>query len=137
MAKKNVNNLLYIIGCALVVVGFFTPIFQLKTVFGNLSSSGFGLVKQFNNASDTLALVATLLVFIGAVAGIVCFFISKKSLWNIVCLAVSILGGLILFANTSDLGINFAGNFLSVGFYLIVIGWVVSIVGIILSSLKK
>src|SRR5574344_2106258 len=127
MAKKNVNNLLYIIGCALVVVGFFTPIFQLKTVFGNLSSAGFGLIKQFNNANDTLALIATLLVFIGAVAGIVCSFLSKKSLWTIVCLAVSILGGLILFT----------GNFLSVGFYLIVIGWVVSIVGIILSSLKK
>jgi hypothetical protein len=130
MSKKNAGLLakLYLIGMALVAVGFICPIFANK--LGSLN--GFKFVTK--NSSSISA--AVILIFIGAVAGIVLEFISVKNskLLKLVALVVSILGGVILFAKVNDNAISkFVGNqFLknaSIGFYLIIVGWICSVIG--------
>jgi hypothetical protein len=137
-SKKMAMRWIYIIGCALVIIGYLCPIFKVSLGFlGNISTNGFALVKQFNNAGDTLALIATVMVFAAAICGIILDYCTGKLIGDVVALAVSVLGGIILFANTSDLGVKIAGKFINIGFYLIVIGWIVALIGIILASLKK
>lgn len=129
---------LYIVGCALVIVGYICPIFKVSLgIFGSSSTNGFALVKQFNNSGDTVALIATVMVFAAAICGIILDYCTGKFIGDLVALAVSVLGGVILFANTSDLGVSIAKKFINIGFYLIVIGWIVALLGIILASLKK
>jgi hypothetical protein len=77
------------------------------------------------------------MVFAGVICGIILDYFTGKFIGDFVALAVSVLGGIILFVNTSDLGVKIAKNFISMGFYLIVVGWIVSLLGIILASLKK
>ncbi|MBQ9495248.1 MAG: hypothetical protein IJR50_06385 [Treponema sp.] len=127
MAKKSSKSLLsnlYLIGMALVAVGFIVPIFR-----GNLVKvNGFDLVGDGNSIMK----IAALLVFIGAVAGIVLSFVNagkNQSLLKVIALAASVAGGLYVFFNTSNFGVQLASKYLSVGFYLIVIGWVAAIVG--------
>ncbi|MBP3709615.1 MAG: hypothetical protein J6I73_04340 [Treponema sp.] len=127
MAKKSSKSLLsnlYLIGMALTAIGFIVPIFK-----GNLVQvNGFDLVGNGNSVMK----IAALLVFIGAVAGIVLSFVNigkNQSLLKVIALAVSVVGGLYVFFNTSDFGVKLAAKYLYVGFYLIIIGWVVAIVG--------
>ena len=137
-SKKMTMRWIYIAGCALVIIGYLCPIFKASLgIFGKISTNGFALVKQFNNAGDTLALIATVMVFAAAICGIILDYCTGKLIGDVVALAVSVLGGIILFANTSDLGVKIAGKFINIGFYLIVIGWIVALIGIILASLKK
>ena len=109
---------------ALTAIGFIVPIFK-----GNLVQvNGFDLVGNGNSVMK----IAALLVFIGAVAGIVLSFVNigkNQSLLKVIALAVSVVGGLYVFFNTSDFGVKLAAKYLYVGFYLIIIGWVVAIVG--------
>ena len=123
-AKKFDLSILYLIGMAITAVGFFLPIF--KGPFGG-TYNGF---KIFGNG-DSAIKVAILLVFIGAVVGILLNFISiKNAKWFMLgALALSVASGLYVFFNSSDLAKNIAKNFLDIGFYLIVAGWIVALVG--------
>ena len=127
MAKKNASiiSYLYVIGMALTVIGFIIPIFKV----GPFKMNGFDLVGK----GDSVMKIAALLVFLGAAAGVVFQFAMNKSLYKLIALIVTVAGGLYCFFNTSDLGVKIAGNFLSTGFYLIVIGWCVALVGWILN----
>ena len=63
MAKKGAKiELLYVLGMALVVIGFCVPIFQ--SAIGK--ANGFKLVGNGNSATKLF----TLLIFIGGVAGL-------------------------------------------------------------------
>ena len=81
--------------------------------------------------------VAALLVFIGAVAGIVFEFVpvgGVSNLLKLIALVISIAGGLYCFFNTSDVGLKLAAKVLSVGFYAIIAGWIVALVGWLLGK---
>lgn len=128
MAKKSVSitSYLYVIGMAITAIGFIVPVFS--AFGGNITLNGFDLVGK----GDSVMKIAVLLVFIGAVAGIILQFVMNKSLYKLIALVVTIAGGLYCFFNTNDIGIKLAGKFLGIGFYLIIIGWCVAAVGFFL-----
>jgi len=145
-SKKTDMKWIYIICCALVAVGFILPIFTLgngllagitKSLGGKPYMNGFAVVKAYQNFNKSLEVVATVMIFAGALCGILLALFTGNKLGYIVALAVSVIGGIIIFTNTADIGINFAKNFLSIVFYFIIIGWIVAAVGIILSAIRK
>ena len=129
MAKNNSSmNLLFVIGLAVTAIGFLLPIFKVS--FGPFSGStnGFDLVGK----GDSIMKIAALLVFVGAIAGIVFNFLnvgSNQKLFMLVALIVSIVGGLYCFFNTSSTAHNILFKIVSVGFWMIVAGWVIAIIG--------
>ena len=138
MGKKNsATSYLYLIGLALVAIGCFLP---LWTAIGG-RFNGAPAVSYLNDKGNTVRKIGVILTLAGAIAGIVFCFIKVKSvgLFKLVSLIVSIAGGAYVFFNTSDFGKKFAKGAAkidlanpSVGFYLILIGWVVALVGWIL-----
>ena len=130
MGKKvNVMSYLYLIGMALIAVGFCCPMF--KSALG--SSNGFKFINFDNSGFVT---IGALLIFVGAIAGIVMQFVGIKqaTLIKLVCLIVSVVGGIILVVGFNDNAIYkaIAKGFLkhaTVGFYLVIVGWVVSLCG--------
>ena len=130
MGKKGFGILenLYLCGCALIAIGFCLPVFSaLKR-----GVNGFALVsKDFSVVS-----LGVLLIFIGAVAGIVLCFIGIKNakLLKLAAIALSILGGIILVVRMNDnaisrlVGKGFLKN-TAIGFWLIIVGWITAAVG--------
>lgn len=132
MGKKSSLPLIYLIGVALVAIGFCCPMFKgLGT-----TPSGFKFINFDNFGWMT---IAALLIFCGAVLGVVFSFVSagkSTGLLRLICIIVSIVGGVILI-------INFNDNFLTkaigkgfikhayIGFYMILVGWVLGLVGAI------
>ncbi|MCI1208976.1 MAG: hypothetical protein LKF96_05970 [Treponema sp.] len=131
MAKKKSTDYLYLLGMLVTAIGFLLPIFKLSAFGSNLVTiNGFDIVGKGNSAVK----IAVLLIFIGAVAGVLLSAALRNKAYNLVALIVSIAGGLYVFANSNDFGIKLAQKFLSVGFYLIIIGWIVAIIGWLFSS---
>lgn len=127
MAKKGSLSLIYVIGMALVVIGFICPVFGS----GRFATNGFNYI-DFSNMN--WATWGALLVLVGAVAGLILAFVGNNDLYKLIALIVTILGGIILFANFNKNGLTqFVGKqFLkhaAVGFYLIIAGWVVALIG--------
>lgn len=133
MGKKKVNLLsyLYLIGMAVVAIGFCCPMF--KGLFGS-TANGFKFI-NFNNS--VFVSIGALLIFIGAIAGIIVKFVPslQKNKLDFLCLLVSIAGGVILLVGFTTnggiykaIGKAFLKNAV-VGFYMIIIGWVAAIVG--------
>lgn len=133
MGKKKVNILsyLYLIGMAVVAIGFCCPMF--KGLFGS-TANGF---KFINFDNSVFVSIGALLIFIGAIAGIIVKFVPslQKNKLDFLCLLVSIAGGVILLVGFTTnggiykaIGKAFLKNAV-VGFYMIIIGWVVAIVG--------
>lgn len=131
MGKKSSGIGLYLIGMALVIVGFILPIFKIGAIG---SANGFDLVGK----GDSLYKVATLLVFVGAVAGVVLSFIGGSKFLKLIVMLVSIIGGAYVILKVGDLGnhgvfgklgLKLIGKTLYVGFYVIVVGWIVSVLG--------
>ena len=103
MAKKgNKLSLFYLIGMALVVVGFCCPMFQIS-FFGlaSASSNGFDFI-NFDNFGFTT--IGAILIFAGAVLGLLfCFLKSKNAnLLKLVGLIATIAGGIVLIIGYSD-----------------------------------
>lgn len=145
MAKKGSTvSFLYLIGMILTGIGFSVPIFKLSGIAGGIAKfagsltgkshldliNGFQIVSQYDGEMK----VAALLVFIGAVAGIILYLAYNKALYKMIALIVSVAGGFYLFLNTSDMGISFAKEYLFVGFYMIVAGWILALIGLIVSK---
>ena len=133
MGKKKINVLsyLYLIGLAVVAIGFCCPMF--KGIFGT-SANGFKFI-NFNNS--VFVSIGALMIFLGAVCGIVVKFLPKltKNKLDFLCLLISIAGGVVLLIGfTTNGGIYKAIRkaFLknaTAGFYMIVVGWVIAITG--------
>ena len=133
MAKKSFNLSIYLIGMAITVVGFCLPMFS--GVLGS-SKNGFGFI-NFNNSS--FVTIGALLIIIGAIAGVVVSLLGKGDQLEWIALAVSVLGGIVLVIGFNDNGIYKAiGKSLikhsTVGFWMIVAGWVVAAVGKVLKK---
>ncbi|MBQ0040257.1 MAG: hypothetical protein KBS64_07520 [Treponema sp.] len=128
MGKKNVVSSLYLIGMALVVIGFILPMF--KSALG--SSNGFDFInfKKFGFST-----IGSLLILAGGVAGVILNFVkgvSKQA--KLIALAVSILGFIVLVIGFNDNALTKAigKGFLKhayIGFYCVVVGWVAAIAG--------
>lgn len=134
MGKKfSTGGVLYFAGMLATAAGFVLPIFRASaSAFGkNLFSASYNGFKLVGNGNSVMKIMA-LLVFLGAVAGVILYFMPKIKnvrLFRLAALIVSIAGGLYCFLNTSDIGVKFAAKFLFVGFYLIVAGWIAALVG--------
>ena len=116
---------------AVVAIGFCCPMF--KGLFGS-TANGF---KFINFDNSVFVSIGALLIFIGAIAGIIVKFVPslQKNKLDFLCLLVSIAGGVILLVGFTTnggiykaIGKAFLKNAV-VGFYMIIIGWVAAIVG--------
>ena len=135
MAKKNsLFSYLYLVGMVLVVIGFFCPMFSGKLATGG---NGFKFI-NFDRAGTVS--IGALLVFAGAVLGIIACFVTIKAPVSVklIALAVSILGGVLLVIGFNSnvfykaIGKNIVKHS-AVGFWLIVVGWLSAVAG----TLKK
>ena len=133
MGKKvSIMSYLYLIGMALVVIGFCCPMFS-----GFLgSANGFKFINFDNSGFVT---IGALLIIAGAIAGVVACFVPQLSGLKLIFALCVLAGAIILVIGfTTNGGIYKAigKNILkhaTVGFYLVVVGIVVGVVG----ALKK
>lgn len=128
MGKKNVTSSLYLIGMALVVIGFILPMFKIL----GQTPNGFKFVNLKNSSFCT---IGSLLIFIGGVAGVILNFAnSKNKTIKLVALALSIVGAVILVIGFNDNVVyKQIGKHLIkhayIGFYCVIVGWVAAIAG--------
>ena len=130
MGKKSSLPLIYLIGMALVAIGFFCPMF--KGLFGS-SANGFDFIK--NAKEGGFVAIGSILIIAGAIAGIVaCFVPQLKGLKLIFALCV-LAGAIILIIGFLTRGgiYKAIGKQLlkraMVGFYMVVVGIVAGICG--------
>jgi uncharacterized membrane protein len=135
MGKKvNILSYLYLIGMALVAIGFCCP--MIKGLFGT-SANGFDFIKNVKDGS--FVAIGAILIFAGAIAGIVACFVKQLSGLKLIFAIVVLAGAIILIIGfTTNGGIYKAiGKHLlknaMFGFYLVVVGIVVAVCG----ALKK
>ncbi|MBQ0162199.1 MAG: hypothetical protein KBS84_03440 [Treponema sp.] len=128
MAKKTSLNLIYLIGMALVVIGFCMPMFS-----GFLGSANGWQFINFKNSG--FVTIGALLIIVGGIAGLVACFLPQMSGMKFLCILLSIIGGVILVIGfTTNGGIYKAiGKGIikhaTFGFYAVIVGWVLGIVG--------
>ena len=132
-SKKAGLAALYPLGAALTAIGFICPVFGK----GRGAMNGFDLVTKNSSAIS----IGVILVFAGAIAAIILCFLKVKNarLLKLVALVVSIVGGVILVVRMNDNAISklVGKGFLkhtAVGFYLIIVGWILSLVGFVKSK---
>lgn len=132
MAKKGSLPLIYMIGMALVVIGFICPVFD----FWLATVNGFDFI-DFNNFGTTT--IGALLIIVGAVLGLVFCFLKNGSMMRLVGLLLSIAGGVVLIISYSgDVFSEGIGKFFievaTYGFYMILAGWIVGVVGYVMKK---
>ena len=133
MGKKvSILSYLYLIGMALVVIGFCCPMFS-----GFLgSANGFKFINFDNSGFVT---IGALLIFAGAVAGVVASFVKQLSGLKLIFALCVLVGAIVLvigFSTNGGIYKAIGKNIIkhaTVGFYLVVVGIVVAVVG----ALKK
>ena len=142
MAKKSSLNVLYLVGMALVALGFVLPVFQFSFLVTYLIT-GFDLVGD----GDTALKIYTLLIFIGGIAGVVLSFVKvpDAKLLKIAARLVSVIGFVLVavsLANSDGAaiikGLNLGRKTLSsvfkslyAGGYMIIAGWIAAAIGVV------
>lgn len=130
MGKKSSLPLIYLIGMALVAIGFFCPMF--KGLFGS-SANGFDFIK--NAKEGGFVAIGSILIIVGAICGIVSCFVPQLKGLKLVFAIVSLAGAIVLIIGfTTNGGIYKAiGKQLlkraMIGFYMVVVGIVAGICG--------
>lgn len=135
MGKKKAKlPLIYLIGVALITLGFCVPMFRMNLgPLGSSTSNGFEFI-NFDNSS--FVTIGALLIFIGGVAGILSCFVSQLSKLKLIFLIVSIVGGVILILGFTTNGTvyKFIGEhilkYAYIGFYMVIAGWIVGLIGV-------
>lgn len=133
MAKKGFNLSIYLIGMAVTVVGFCMPMFT-----GAFGSSGNGF-KFINFDNSSFVTIGALLIIAGAIAGVV-FSLLGMQQFEWLAWAASVVGGIVLvvgFTTNGGLYKAIGKNMIkhaTVGFWMIVAGWVVAAVGKVLKK---
>ena len=140
MAKKRKASIpmLYCIGMLITVVGYILPIFR-KTIdaFGKTAVLFFFFFFDLVGVGDSILKIMAILFFFGAVLGIVLALIPKlpqAKIIQLIAIVITVVGGLYCFFNVGDFVKDAAAKCLFVGFYMIVAGWVVALVGWILNK---
>ncbi len=133
MGKKvSVMSYLYLLGMALVAIGFFCP--MIKGLFGS-SANGFEFIR--NAKEGSFVAIGAILIFVGAVAGILAFFVPQLKSLKLIFAIVALAGAIVLIIGfTTNGGIYKAiGKQLLkralFGFYMVVCGIVLGLVGAI------
>ena len=126
MSKKAGFDYLYVVGMIFTAIGFLMPVMHAN-VFGFTAASvnGFDLVGKGNSVMK----IAALLIFAGAVAGIVFSVLKKPAMYKFIALICSVAGGLYVLFNTSSNITKLVSHFLAIGFYLIIAGWIIAAAG--------
>lgn len=131
MAKKSKKAklpIIYLIGMLAVIVGFICPMFDIKIAVAN----GFDFI---DFKSSSFVSIGAILIFAGAVAGVIAAFLPKMKMLKVIGLVVTIIGGIILVIGfTTNGGVyKMIGKALfktaTYGFYIVLAGWVVALVG--------
>ena len=131
MGKKfTTMDLIYLCGMALVTIGFCCPMF--KGLFGS-SANGFDFIK---NAKDgSFVAIGAILIFAGAIAGIVACFVPQLKGLKLIFALVVLAGAIVLIIGfTTNGGIykQIGKQLLKralFGFYMVCAGIVASICG--------
>lgn len=133
MGKKVSLPLIYLIGMALVVIGFCCPMFS-----GFLgSANGFKFINFDNSGFVT---IGALLIFAGAVAGIAACFVKQLSGLKLIFALCVLAGAIVLIIGfTTNGGIYKAigKNIIkhaTIGFYLVVVGIVAGVAGAVMNK---
>ena len=130
MGKKSSLPIIYLIGMALVAIGFFCPMF--KGLFGS-SANGFDFIK--NAKEGGFVAIGSILIIAGAIAGIVACFVPQLKGLKLIFAIVALAGAIVLIIGfTTNGGIYKAiGKQLlkraMFGFYMVVVGIVLGICG--------
>lgn len=136
MSKKSSLPLIYLIGMALVVIGFICPIFQKGMgPFGTASWNGFDFI-NFKNDKISFVTVGAFLIIAGAIAGLVFALLKNVKMLKAVALIASVVGLVVLYLGCNDSKVYsiIAKQFIKIatyGFYMIIAGWVVAAAGLI------
>lgn len=122
MAKKNGINIIYLIGAALILFGACFKTFEL----GFVNWSIFKSFDDFNTDS-----IGSILLAVGSIAGIVLSFvkIGNAKLLKLVAIIAAIVGCVIVVTLNGNIGIKYVFKVASVGFYAMLAGFVLGIVG--------
>ena len=129
MAKKGFNFSIYLVGMAVTLIGFCMPMFS---GFLGKSGNGFSFINFDNSGFVT---IGALLIVAGAIAGIVFALLGMGDQLEWLALGLSVAGGIVLIVGfTTNGGIYKAigKNMIkhaTVGFWMIVAGWVLAAVG--------
>ena len=133
MGKKVSLPFIYLIGMALVVIGFCCPMFS-----GFLgSANGFKFINFDNSGFVT---IGALLIFAGAVAGIAACFVKQLSGLKLIFALCVLAGAIVLVIGfTTNGGIYKAigKNIIkhaTIGFYLVVVGIVAGVAGAVMNK---
>ena len=131
MGKKvSALGYLYLIGMALVAIGFCCPMF--KGLFGS-SANGFDFIK--NAKEGGFVAIGSILIIAGAIAGIVACFVPQLKGLKLIFAIVTLAGAIVLIIGfTTNGGIYKAiGKQLlkraMFGFYMVVVGIVAAVCG--------
>ncbi|MBP5519726.1 MAG: hypothetical protein J6X84_04005 [Treponema sp.] len=131
MGKKvSALSYLYLLGMALVAIGFCCP--MIKGLFGT-SANGFDFIRNVKDGS--FVAIGAILIFAGAVAGIVACFVPQLSGLKLIFALAVLAGAIVLIIGfTTNGGIYKAiGKQLlkraMFGFYMVVAGIVLAICG--------
>ncbi len=137
MGKKSSSvGMIYLIGMALAVVGFFLPMF--KGLFGS-TANGFSFVKNIDDGG--FAAIGALIIFIGAVAGLVWSVLPMigvklpaANLVKMLAVLALVVGVVVLFVGFTQSKVYKAiakGLFKHAmyGFYVLIAGIVLAVVG--------
>ena len=130
MGKKSSLPLIYLIGMALVAIGFFCPMF--KGLFGS-SANGFDFIR--NAKEGGFVAIGSILIIAGAIAGIVACFVPQLKGLKLI-FAICVLAGAIILI----IGFMTSGGIYKAigkqllkramfGFYMVVVGIVLGICG--------
>ncbi len=130
-SKMDIFNFIYILGMVVVIVGFCMPVFS-SSFLGKHSANGFTILQHIS-AKKVALRICDIAVFGGAVAGVIFGFISDSalgrfltSLLKLIALTVTIGCGVYFFNNYFS---GFSKNFIDVGFYMIIAGWFIALIG--------
>ena len=132
MGKKSSLPLIYLIGMALVAIGFFCPMF--KGLFGS-SANGFDFIR--NAKEGGFVAIGSILIIAGAIAGIVACFVPQLKGLKLI-FAICVLAGAIILI----IGFMTSGGIYKAigkqllkramfGFYMVVVGIVLGVCGAI------
>ena len=130
MGKKSSLPIIYLLGMALVTIGFFCPMF--KGLFGS-SANGFDFIK--NAKEGGFVAIGSILIIAGAIAGLVACFVPQLKGLKLIFAIVALAGAIILIIGfTTNGGIYKAiGKQLlkraMFGFYMVVVGIVAAVCG--------
>ena len=135
MGKKSSLPLIYLIGMALIAIGFFCPMF--KGLFGS-SANGFDFIK--NAKEGGFVAIGSILIIVGAICGIVSCFVPQLKGLKLVFAIVALAGAIVLIIGfTTNGGIYKAiGKQLlkraMFGFYMVVVGIVAGVCGAVMNK---